>query len=90
MSADNVIYIKKEAEDRFLVWETGFSDEDPRPSQDAKVFPNYRWACQYAEAEAEEHFVEYGIAPYTTVGKSIKEQNEELDRPACDEDPTGC
>ena len=90
MSADNVIYIKKEAEGRFLVWETGFSDEDPHPPADAKVFPNYRWACQYAEAEEEEHFVEYGIFPYTTVGKSIKEQNQDHDLPVCDDAPIGC
>ena len=79
MSADNIIYIQKMAEDRFLVWETSFSDEDPQPPSDAKAFPNYRWAEQYADSEAESHFVEYGVSPYTKVGKSIKQQNEEMD-----------
>ena len=79
MSADNIIYIQKMAQDRFLVWETSFSDEDPRPPACAKGFPNYRWAEQYADAEAADHLVEYGVSPYVTVGKSIKEQNQAMD-----------
>jgi len=88
MSADNVIYIKKETDDRFLVWETGFSDEDPQPPTDAKVFPNYRWACQYTDEEIKDHFVEYGVAPYLVAGKSIKQQNIDMD--AKEDVPADC
>lgn len=78
MSADNIIYIKKESDNKWLVWETGFSNDDPQPPPHAKEFTDKDAALDYAFAEQEDHFIEYGIAPYDKVGKSIKEQNAEL------------
>jgi len=78
MSADNIIYIKKE-EGKWLVWEQGFSDDDPRPPKDARSFEHLHWAEEYAFAEELDHFVEYGVSgPFEVEGMTIKKQLQGL------------
>lgn len=89
MSADNIIYVKKEGS-VWKVWETGFSDIDPQVPATAKEFPDKDAALEYAQEQDSEHFVEYGVAVYEKDGKSIREQVSELSeqyQEEFDEDP---
>lgn len=77
MSADNIIYIKKEGE-KWLVWEHSFSDMDPRPPKTALEFSDMDAAIASAGEMENDHFVEYGVASYSKDGKTIREQDAEL------------
>jgi hypothetical protein len=77
VSADNIIYVKKEGH-VWKVWETGFSDIDPQVPPTAKEFQTENLAVKYAESEDKDHFVEYGISVYDKDGMSIRDQNREL------------
>lgn len=86
MSADNIIYVKKESDNKWFVWETGFSNDDPQVPSDAKEFTDEADALDYAGFQQEDHFVEYGVSYYDKVGLSIKEQNALLSEEHDDRD----
>lgn len=77
MSADNIIYVKKEG-DQWLVWEDVLSNMDPRPPENAYPFNDLDSAKAYAFCQEDDHFVEYGVSVYSEDGKTIKEQNASL------------
>ncbi|KKN04759.1 hypothetical protein LCGC14_1094200 [marine sediment metagenome] len=61
MSADNVIYIQRQKDGRFAVWETQISNENTEP-HNAAYEPTLEEALAYARGwERGEWIIEYGV-----------------------------
>lgn len=65
MSADNIIYVKQEDDDKWVVWHDSASNEEPRPHDDDPRFDDKSQALMAAAELLEDiGYVEYGIAMF--------------------------